>query len=647
MTRLTWYVGSILPYASLWHTVNRAIWLNGLRPNELAEAAGMGRWRPASACEAMFDPSINIPRLARILGEKRSTFRNCTFSQLSSNAAKRYVIPQIRWCPVCIAHGYHSILGSLRLLAKCPIHGIPLQDHCPSCRSHFPSSIHPAHFWSPAICSCGATKLLLPETCRKPTLPVGATQAWAPVQKWLRDIEHVLQADQGRSVPWMEAMHIALVPKWCQELDISYPACFEREEAEVGSAQWTIYKASSGWLDVRASPPPPRRFEEIHGRKYFRTDSPEMSVYRAMAKHLRRHGGRRSDYWMNALRYPLDPVGFANKIQSREGARAAFSEMLWARCLEPRVYLRRWPCRPVETWDPVDLRGADDDSPFRNISPWWGSKKPFGYALNTWVSYHGMSLAALTMWAIALQRTREAADTGWADWSNDGPYLHGKIFWFARVRNGRAQFVGYVRDVDLQPFRSQVRSKSERIAEAAMQAPKRLAEVLAACRGPCLTWSERDGWHVVNDATPETSDIRLLRLRRAGRPEKLWLFEWSGHFVARLISVPLQAVAASPRAAIAGLRIAAKQYRMRYPDVLGNSREQATPAETFSEECRQRMILYVANMLGGTRPYHFWNFPPGAMRLARAGALRLLASNCDAATLREVEGRPDASPAEG
>lgn len=637
MKRLTWHVGSILPYASLWHTVNRAIWLNALRPKELVEVTGLGRRRgdqSLRACETMFTPSIDIPRLASILGEPRSDFRNCTFGQLSSQAAERYVIPRIRWCPECIAHGYHSILGSLRLLAKCPIHGVPLLDQCPSCKGFFPSSIHPAHFERPAICGCGVTALLLPETCRKPTLSADLTRAWGPAQKWLKDVEHVLQAQPGRSVPWLEAMHIALVPRWCEDLGISYPVCFEREKdlwpAEVEAARWTIYKARSGSLGVGAPPPPPQ-LDEIFERGFFKADSPETSVYRAMAKHLRRHGVRRSDRWMHDLRSSLDVVGFARKMRTHAGARAAFTEMIWARGLEPNVYLHRWPCRRVETFWPRDLRGLDDDSPYRVIAPWWASKKPWGHAVGTWVRHHGMSLSALSMWAIAQQRTREAVDTGWAAWTSDGPYFLGKVFWFARVRDGGVQFVGYLRDVELLPFRSPMRSKKERITEAALRASERSAEVRQACRGPCLTCSERDGWHVVNDLAPETSDIRLLRLRHVGRPEKFWLFERSGQFIARLISGPVQAVAASPRAAIDGLRAAVKHYQTRYPDALVKSQERPTPQDTISEEIRQRAIRSLAATLPRTGPRGFWDLPSGAMESVRNGVLRREPSKTEAA----------------
>ena len=32
---LTWYPGTVLPYASLWHTLARATWLNDLRPGDI------------------------------------------------------------------------------------------------------------------------------------------------------------------------------------------------------------------------------------------------------------------------------------------------------------------------------------------------------------------------------------------------------------------------------------------------------------------------------------------------------------------------------------------------------------------------------------------------------------------------------------
>lgn len=631
MSTLTWHVGSILPYASLWHTVNRAVWLNKLRTDEFAQMAGIDREKNAPlprAFETMFAHSIDIRRLASILGERPSAFRGCSFDRLTSWEAERYVIPRIRWCPECIEHGYHSIFSSLRLLTKCPIHALALQDKCPVCHDTFPTWLQAAEFKRSALCSCGMTALLRPHTCRQSTLPAELARSWAPVEKWLRDAAGVFQAAQTRTVPSVEAMHLSLIPRWCEEFGIAYPACFERGEyfwpSDVAPPRWTMYRAKSVPL-AQAPLAPLRDVRNPHGsfwvelrqrdlpspHESFWVDSPETAVYRAMAKHVRRHGVRHSDRWMKELSGSYDAINFARKMRAREGAKAAFTEMIWARGLEPYVYLRRWPCRRAENQygenrTGEDLSGADDDSPYRKIKPRNGNRKPWSQAVDVWIRSHGMGMAALAMWAEAHKRTRNALEHGWADWTSRGQNLVGNVFWFARVQNSQVQFVGYLRDLDPRPFRSLVRSKRERMSEAAQKDAGRTTEFLNACRGPCLTWSALDGWQVVNAFASDSGNARLLKLRQVDGRRKFWLFGSSGHFVARWTGGPVQAHGDSPSAAINALRVALKQYLKSHPDAPPPPPEGAASPGVYSEDFRVQVAQTLACLSSRLGAYAFW-----------------------------------------
>jgi hypothetical protein len=78
---------------------------------------------------------------------------------------------------------------------------------------------------------------------------------------------------------------------------------------------------------------------------------------------------------------------------------------------------------------------------------------------------------------------------------------------------------------------------------------------MASC-GACLTWSEETGWEVVEAIAPADCDVRRRRLLglKDGRPW-CWLYRAAdGRFVARWDHGPLQGCAATPSAAIAGLR---------------------------------------------------------------------------------------------
>lgn len=45
---------------------------------------------------------------------------------------------ELRICPDCISHGYHSIFHQVLCIDRCPIHETPLLDTCPECRKVIP-----------------------------------------------------------------------------------------------------------------------------------------------------------------------------------------------------------------------------------------------------------------------------------------------------------------------------------------------------------------------------------------------------------------------------------------------------------------------------------------------------------------------------
>lgn len=133
--RLTWYPGSIRPYASLWHTVLRVAALNGLRSGELPD------WptalSPTGQRQRSLYPlhnaraAVNTDALASALGEAPAVFVWSHFGALAP-WLRFAVTPGFRLCLACLEEGYHSALFSLRFLSACPIHGTPLlaQCHC-------------------------------------------------------------------------------------------------------------------------------------------------------------------------------------------------------------------------------------------------------------------------------------------------------------------------------------------------------------------------------------------------------------------------------------------------------------------------------------------------------------------------------------
>ena len=117
MNQLTWYPGTILPHASLWHTLLRATWLNDLREGDFAKTA---RYRTRRRMTTSEQPQRAEYRQAihRALGDGGEAFRFGTLEQWPKCLSTTFVAVRLRWCPACLRGGYHTLLSSLRLVLR-------------------------------------------------------------------------------------------------------------------------------------------------------------------------------------------------------------------------------------------------------------------------------------------------------------------------------------------------------------------------------------------------------------------------------------------------------------------------------------------------------------------------------------------------
>ena len=44
----------------------------------------------------------------------------------------------LKYCPICMKHGFHSVFHQLTFFDKCLIHGVDLLDNCPNCFKKIP-----------------------------------------------------------------------------------------------------------------------------------------------------------------------------------------------------------------------------------------------------------------------------------------------------------------------------------------------------------------------------------------------------------------------------------------------------------------------------------------------------------------------------
>jgi hypothetical protein len=444
---LTWHPGTILPYASLWHTLMRATWLNDLRAGDIRDMVERERRRQG---ESLFNyrGEPDVRAVASALGEPRralSTFAVIDGFPLCVRTI--FMANDARWCPTCVASGFHTLLGSIRLLTRCPIHRIRFLEACPGCGDAFTMQLGGLAV-RPRVCRCGSMRWLTPQSARQPSLSDEDAAAWGPVARWVREVRNVVySASPSSRLP--PQTHLALARRWCSDLGIHYPDCFDDLAAMSTDAdepkRWSKYMAVSGDL-LRGQP------ADRHEMGRSSPPPAQVAVYRAMGRHLRRHGLSHPDQWIKALMSTHDRATCAITMAARPQARIAFTEMLWSRLLEPRAVIHRWPNRPMginttpgtspASGTPIELHEG-----LGRIAP----GPVMSAEAQCWVVCHAMAIEALQAWACAWQRTQTAITNEWAEWPieekimfDEQPY--GPIVWFCRLRSHRMEFVGYIRD---------------------------------------------------------------------------------------------------------------------------------------------------------------------------------------------------------
>ena len=563
--RLTWYPGTILPYASLWHTLRRVAALNLLGLFDLRRlGVGIWPWRGPSPDLLHNDGgAIDTPALERLLGEAPQALAWSYVGQ--TTPWMRFLFtPGMRICPACLAAGYHSALLSLRLLGACPIHGLPLRSHC-HCGRGFSARFTAQDWLCAGSCPCGELLFFTSETCRRPTLQACATAALEPVVRWLRQCAAVLtlrQPDaadqQGDDATWGRC-----AAQWCRALGIDYPACFLQPP---GPTTYTAVVWHGPWPARggarTAAPPLPRTSAQT-----------AEVVYRAMARHLRRHVVGRSERWVARFRQSGNLLDIARQLAGQPRAVLSLAELLWARQVEENVEQRRWPYRQVAGPDPIRLRRECLVLDHARQSA--AACARLDDSQRQWLAYHAAALTLSTLWGQALSRAVMAARTGVADCSLNSCGLSQLCAGAAAIdADGRLRLVaiaasGTVMRVPPRPDRAQRR-------RAATEAP--LQRLLGACQGPCMTWSARDGWFVAPSRRPCDEAFKRHRLLgiAAVRPH-FWLFAAGGHIVARHCTVAMQALGDTPAQAIEALRVGVRHHARLHGSAGHEPRRHAVP----------------------------------------------------------------------
>lgn len=507
---LTWHKGSVLPYASLWHTVLRACALNALRPVDLPRACG-GR---STAIDLITDAAhrVDVTAFASELGEAPDVFRWPTLSALPFWLRQAVASPHPRLCFPCLSTGYHTALFSLWPLDCCPIHGTPLVSSC-HCGAPFNATLRrAADYGTAGSCLCGRLHFFTRETCRRPTLPASATRALDPVATWLDSccaLAHPPLLDEvlGRHTPgclnWLAVS--------TRSLGVQWPSCFHTLARSTLQLQ-TVYQCSiperiSSCVHARSAPPGPE-----HPARAFWVDTPEVVVYRAFARHIRRHVAPGSTQIVGEFIASCDPLAIGQRIRSDVRALRAFTDMLWSRAIEPGVELRRWPYRKP----PLDVIGT--------IRPcirdgWHVQAENASQAQAGWIASHAARVTLGAVWQEAALRAALVARTGIADWSDTDLLVPWpRCVWLARATSVESCLVAWQSTATMDAPRQTRTERREAHVRALIQ---RRRDWLADHSGACLTCTLDTGWTVSESCAPADFDLRRRRvLGFAG--ERLW-----------------------------------------------------------------------------------------------------------------------------
>lgn len=457
-TRLTWHQGSVLPYSSLWHTVQRAMSLNALRPRELAfcgraseqvvvprhinllfNETGDGlRGTPVEA--------LSMPSLAQVLGEPEAAFAWAHLGRLP-RSVRSLISPSIRVCRTCLAAGYHSALHSLRLLQTCPIHDCELADRC-NCGELFTGDQVVLHHMNAGYCRCGRMAFFTSQTCRRPTLRHDETAPMSMVAAWLERLAGVIRPlPSDRQTQWAhDRILLDSVGAWCAELNLGNPGSAITPDPQplrtsISVARLsTIERANA----VRPATHSRQGAASTRGRHslYWSHDD-ATTIYRSLARHIRRHVARGAE--AHAIDFMLnpDPLQMGATMRTQRQAMVAFADLLFTECMETYAGLRRWPYRDPQAGATRWVRDGLVQLSVDGGRDWPQALRDARLA---WVRRQAAAAAITHAWRRAQMLAVHAAATGFADWSAaterylpagaisstyiDRPKPSGTAFWF-------------------------------------------------------------------------------------------------------------------------------------------------------------------------------------------------------------------------
>lgn len=157
--KYTWSRNWVAPFESLWSLLNKFAFFNNVNLQDAEnlfhapghQSATWKTWNLNKISSTYLDEN----KICKILNLKSDERQKCDLSYLIPSDDIEFLTSfyVLRYCPVCIEHGYHSIFHQIYLIIDCPIHGINLIQKCPKCKKYLPYDLY-------------SLKKIFPYTCR-------------------------------------------------------------------------------------------------------------------------------------------------------------------------------------------------------------------------------------------------------------------------------------------------------------------------------------------------------------------------------------------------------------------------------------------------------------------------------------------------
>lgn len=142
--RYTWGKHLFTKYESLWSIVHKFADVNSLSHSDIYRALGDER-----AQKSPPRTEWSLARFHRLSSDRISYVLNINLNDLRFVTTDEYAIDFgifdsfyyrcvsefLRYCPVCIRHGFHTPLFQYQYVKRCPIHNESLTDRCTNCDS--------------------------------------------------------------------------------------------------------------------------------------------------------------------------------------------------------------------------------------------------------------------------------------------------------------------------------------------------------------------------------------------------------------------------------------------------------------------------------------------------------------------------------